>query len=100
MAIYAWRGINASGKEVKGVEDTDSPKALRLLLKRQGVLVTQVEQESAANVRQARNVDFKKMFTRVTTTDLALVTRQLATLLKSGVQLVESLDALIEQSEK
>jgi general secretion pathway protein F len=100
MAVYAWRGINASGKEVKGVDDADSPKNLRLSLRRQGVLVTQVEAESAAKTREARHVDFKRLFSRVTLTDLALTTRQLSTLLKAGIPLVEALDALIEQIEK
>ena len=46
MAVYAWRGINAAGREVKGLDDADSPKALRALLKRQGVLVTKLDLES------------------------------------------------------
>ena len=100
MAVYAWRGINASGKEVKGVDDADSPKALRLLLRKQGVLVTQVEAESVAKTRDARNVSLKRLLSRVTLTDLALMTRQLSTLLKAGIPLVEALDALIEQIEK
>jgi general secretion pathway protein F len=100
MAVYAWRGINAAGKEVKGLDDADSPKALRVLLKRQGVLVTQLEEEAEKRKREARNVDLKKLIARVSLTDLALTTRQLSTLLKSGIPLVEALDALIEQSEK
>jgi general secretion pathway protein F len=100
MAVYAWRGVNASGKEVKGIDDADSPKALRLTLRRQGVLVTQLEEESLARTRDARNVNFKRLISRVSLTDLALTTRQMATLLKAGIPLVEALDALIEQVEK
>src|SRR5687768_17047618 len=100
MAVYAWRGVNASGKEVKGIDDADSPKALRMALRRQGVMVTQLDQEAVARSREARNVSFKRMFARVTLTDLALTTRQMSTLLKAGIPLVEALDALIEQSEK
>jgi len=100
MAVYAWRGVNASGKEVKGIDDADSPKALRISLRRQGVMVTQLDQESVARSREARNVSFKRMFARVTLTDLALTTRQMATLLKAGIPLVEALDALIDQIEK
>ncbi len=100
MAVYAWRGVNAAGKDVKGVDDADNPKALRVNLRRQGVLVTSIEQESAAKAKQARNVDFKRYFQRANQTDLALTTRQLATLLKAGIPLVEALDALIEQVEK
>ncbi len=100
MAVYAWRGVNAAGKDVKGVDDADNPKALRVTLRRQGVMVTNVEQESAAKQKQARNVDFKRFFSRVNQSDLALTTRQLATLLKAGIPLVEALDALIDQVEK
>jgi general secretion pathway protein F len=100
MAVYAWRGVNASGKEVKGIDDADSPKALRLSLRRQGVMVTQLEEESLARTRDARNVNFKRLISRVSLTDLALTTRQMATLLKAGIPLVEALDALIEQVEK
>src|SRR5689334_309782 len=100
MAVYAWRGINAAGKEVKGVDDADSPKGLRLALRRQGVLVIGLEQASAAAKREARNISLKKLFARVSLTDLALLTRQMATLLKAGIPLVEALDALIEQTEK
>jgi len=100
MAVYAWRGINASGKEVKGIDDADSPKGLRATLKRQGVMVTQLDEASIAAKRDARNVSFKRLFGRVNGTDMALTTRQLATLLKAGIPLVEALDALIEQIEK
>jgi general secretion pathway protein F len=100
MAVYAWRGVNAAGKEVKGIDDADSPKALRVSLRRQGVLVTQLEEESAARQRDARNINLKRLISRVSLQDLALTTRQMATLLKAGIPLVEALDALIEQTEK
>jgi general secretion pathway protein F len=100
MAVYAWRGINAAGKDVKGIDDADSPKGLRIALRKQGVLVTQLEEEAAATRRDARNISFKRLFAGVSQTDLALMTRQMATLLKAGIPLVEALDALIEQTEK
>ncbi|HEX5660285.1 MAG TPA: type II secretion system inner membrane protein GspF [Polyangiales bacterium] len=100
MSVYAWRGINASGKDVKGIDDADSPKALRSALRRKGVLVTKLEEESTAAKRDARNINFKRFFGGVSQTDIALVTRQLATLLKAGIPLVEALDALIEQADK
>jgi general secretion pathway protein F len=100
MAVYAWRGINASGKEVKGIDDADSPKGLKLALRRQGVMVIALEQAASAAKRDARNISLKKMFSRVTLTDLSLLTRQMATLLKAGIPLVEALDALIDQTEK
>ncbi len=100
MAVYEWQGISTSGKEQKGVRDADNPKALRALLRKEGILVTKVMEEAEARVAKARNVDFGRYFRRVSDLDVALATRQLATLLKSGVPLVESLTALIDQMEK
>lgn len=100
MAVYEWRGINPSGKNVKGVRDADNPKALRLVLRREGVMVTEVTEESVARKKKAREIDFKRMFQRVSAHDVAMATRQLATLLKSGIPLVEALSALIDQLDQ
>lgn len=99
MAVYVWQGVDSRGKDAKGVRDADNPKALRLLLRKEGVLATSIEEESAARVRQARDVDFGRIFQRVTSADLGMFTRQLATLLQAGVPLVEALSALIEQTD-
>jgi general secretion pathway protein F len=99
MAVFAYQGINASGKSVKGVRDADSPRALRLALRREGVLVTEVLQDAVARKRKSRDVDFAQLFRRISASDIALTTRQLATLLASGIPLVEALSAMIEQLE-
>ena len=100
MAVFVWRGITTAGKEVKGVRDADSARSLRSILRRDGILVTEVLEEAAARVKTSRDVDFGRFFRRVKPLDVALMTRQLATLLKSGVPLVESMSALIEQIDK
>jgi general secretion pathway protein F len=97
MAVFQWQGINKAGRTQKGVRDADNPKALRAALRRDGILATAIEEESAARTRTAREVNFTRIFQRVSASDLALLTRQLATLLHAGVPLVEALSALIEQ---
>jgi general secretion pathway protein F len=99
VAVFQWQGINKAGRAQKGVRDADNAKMLRVLLRKDGILATSIEEESAARIRTAREVDFKRFLHRVSTSDLALLTRQLATLLRSGVPLVEALSALIEQVE-
>jgi general secretion pathway protein F len=99
VAVFQWQGIDNAGRTQKGVRDADNAKALRALLRRDGILATAIEEDSAARVRTAREVDFKKYFQRVSAAELALLTRQLATLLHSGVPLVEALSALIDQVE-
>jgi general secretion pathway protein F len=100
MAVFQWQGIDKAGRTQKGVRDADNAKVLRLLLRKDGILATAIEEDSAARSRTAREVNFTRLFQRVSASELALLTRQLATLLHSGVPLVEALSALIEQVEK
>lgn len=100
MAVFEWQGVTTSGKEVKGVRDADNAKALRTSLRKENILVTKILEEAEAREKKAREVNFGRYFKRVTQLDVALATRQLATLLKSGVPLVESLGALTDQLDK
>lgn len=100
MAVYAYRGVDARGKSVKGVRDADSPKALRTVLKRDGILATEILEQSEAAKKAAREIDFRRMFRRISQLDVAVATRQLSVLLRSGVPLVEALSALIEQLDQ
>ena len=97
MAVYAYKGVDARGKSVKGLRDADSAKALRNVLRRDGILATEILEQSEAARKAARDIDFRRLFRRVTQLDVGIATRQLSVLLRSGVPLVEALSALIEQ---
>jgi general secretion pathway protein F len=99
VAVFRWQGIDKAGRSQKGVRDADNAKVVRSLLRKEGILATAIEEDSVARTRTAREIDFGRFFDRVSAQDLALLTRQLATLLHSGVPLVEALSALIEQVE-
>lgn len=105
MPLYAYKGIGPNGKAVSGARDADSPKGLRQALRKDGVVVTQVDlskggkkQSSAKGL--AREVDFGEVIKSVKRTDVAAFTRQLSTLLKAGIPLAEALGALFDQAEK
>jgi general secretion pathway protein F len=102
MAVFEYRGIHVStGKAVKGYRDADNPKALRALLRRDGVLLSHAEEETAERTKTERsNIDLFAFFRRVTTADVAVMTRQLATLVRAGVPLVDSISALVDQVER
>jgi general secretion pathway protein F len=100
MGVYAYKGIDARGKAVKGNRDADSAKALRNVLKRDGILATEILEQSEAAKKAARDIDFGRLFRRVSPVDVAVATRQLSVLLRSGVPLVEALSALIEQLDQ
>jgi type II secretory pathway component PulF len=101
MAVFEYRGlISASGKQVHGVRDADNPKVLRAALKREGILLTSANEDTKGGAGNRKAIDFGAMFRRVTVTDVAMMTRQLATLVGAGIPLVESVSALTEQVEK
>ena len=101
MAVYAFRGIHSqTGKPVKGYRDADSAKALRAMLRREGILLTGATEESEDKARAKRDIDLLAFFKRPTSADVAVMTRQLATLVRAGIPLVESISALVDQTEK
>lgn len=100
MAVFVYTGLAvASGKKVQGVRDADNPKVLRAALKREGILLTTAAEEKRGK-KQGRSVNFGAFFNRVSVGDVAMLTRQLATLVGAGIPLVEAVSALIEQIDK
>ncbi len=101
MAVYEYKGIQIdSGRPVKGYRDADNAKALRAVLRREGVLLTLATEESRRKDRAKREIDLLAFLRRPSTADIAVMTRQLATLVRAGVPLVDSIAALTEQVEK
>ncbi|PIE05453.1 MAG: type II secretion system protein GspF, partial [Sorangium cellulosum] len=101
MAVFEYKGIViASGKATKGVRDADNPKQLRVILRREGIMLTAATEEAQAKDKKKREIDLFAVFRRATTTDVAVMTRQLATLVRAGIPLVDSITALTEQVEK
>ncbi len=101
MAVFEYRGILiGTGKPVKGVRDAENAKALRGTLRKDGILLTTVTEGKAAEDKAKRNINFGAIFERASAADIAVMTRQLATLIKAGIPLFEALSALIEQVEK
>jgi general secretion pathway protein F len=100
MAVFEYRGIlAATGKQTHGVRDADNAKVLRAVLKREGVLLTSAKEEAKARAGK-KSAESAPFFRRVALADVAMVTRQLATLVAAGIPLVEAVGALIEQTEK
>jgi len=101
MAVFEYRGIQIeTGKAVKGYRDADNAKSLRALLRKEGVLLTLANEEGEQQHKSKREIDLLAVFRRVSGADVAVMTRQLATLVRAGVPLVDSISALTEQVEK
>jgi general secretion pathway protein F len=100
MAVFEFRGIIAqSGKNVSDVRDAENAKALRAALRKDGILLTFAE-EVADKPKTRRDIDLWKFFRRISAADVAIMTRQLATLVRAGIPLVESIAALVDQVER
>jgi general secretion pathway protein F len=101
MAVFEYRGlVAATGKQVHGVRDADNAKALRAVLRREGVMLTSAQEDARARKARAQNIDLFAFARRVSVGDVAMMTRQLATLVTAGIPLVEAVAALTEQVEK
>ncbi len=105
MPMYAYKGIGAGGKVKTGVHDADSPKALRQLMRKEGIVVTECtiskggKKSQQGKAAMSRDVNLGEIFGGIKKAHVAGFTRQLATLLKAGIPLAESLGALFEQVE-
>lgn len=100
MAVFEYRGILVStGKQVKGVRDAENAKVLRTVLRKDGILLTTATEENAAATKKKKSGSLFAFASRPSLNDVSVVTRQLATLIKAGIPLFESLTALIDQTE-
>lgn len=97
MPAYDYVVLDAAGKQKKGVLEGDSPRQVRQQLKEKGMFPLSVETSSQKG--QEKKTGF---FNRVTISagDLALMTRQIATLLQAGLPVEEALRGVAKQSEK
>jgi general secretion pathway protein F len=110
MALFQYKGLNAKGKTVDGVLDADSARTLQAALKRQGIFLTEYKEKLSGGGEKAavkgqegtsasREVSFKGRFQRVKLQEVAEITRQMATLMRAGIPVVESLAAISDQLE-
>jgi general secretion pathway protein F len=96
MPVFEYKAFNQTGRKIKGVIESDTVRSARLKLKQQGIFPTDL---SESRVRPQTST-FDLRLKRVSTTQLAVMTRQLATLVGAGMPLVEALRALSDQIDE
>lgn len=95
--IFDYKALSAEGKTQKGIVEAENQKAARTKLKKQGLMVTEIHEKTAAKPSQGGGVPF--IGNRVSMREISLMTRQLASLVKANIPLVEALTALVDQTE-
>lgn len=99
MAAFAYKAINAKGKNTSGVLEGDNARQIRQQLREKGLVPMEVEQVAEKSSGSSSG-GFQLFKPRISASDLALLTRQLATLIESALPIEEALLAVAEQSEK
>jgi len=96
MPAYEYKALDARGKQKQGVLEADAPRAVRQQLREKGLTPLAVEpaaqKSSRSNPLNGRG--------SLTAADLALVTRQLATLIQSGIPIEQALSATAQQTTR
>ncbi len=98
MGAYQYVAVDPGGKEHRGVLEGDTPRHVRQLLRERKLLPVEV-----AEVELRERTAARRQWTLrrgISGLDLALLTRQLATLVRAGLPLEEALLAVSEQTEK
>lgn len=100
MAAFSYSAINNSGKTVKGVMEGDSERQVRSQLRLQQLKPLKIVSVADAEKAATQQFSFLKRSRRLSSRELSLVTRQLASLVQSGLPLDETLRVAAKQARK
>ena len=98
MAAFEYKALNAKGRTVKGVIEADTARQARQMLRDKALVPVEIAQTQEKEQQKSnQTLSFKR---GISTNELALITRQLATLVQAAMPLEECLKAVADQSEK
>jgi general secretion pathway protein F len=97
LGAFEYTALDAGGKERKGILEGDTPRHIRQLLREKSLLPVVVSEVAQKEAKRQRSFSLVR---GVSPGDLSLFTRQLATLVRAGLPLEESLLAVSQQTEK
>ena len=97
MGAFEYTAVDTAGRERRGILEGDTPRHIRQLLRERQLLPVTVSEVAQKEATRQKSFSFLK---RVSPADLSLFTRQLATLVRAGLPLEESLLAVSQQTEK
>jgi len=100
MAAFEYTVLDPKGREKKGVIEGDTARQVRQLLRDRGLMPLHIETAAAKEKKQEHSAARFTTRRGISATDLALFTRQLATLVRAALPLDEALSAVGQQTEK
>jgi general secretion pathway protein F len=96
MGAFEYTAVDPKGKERKGVIEGDTPRRVRQLLRERDLLPLSVTEIAEKESTRQQSFTIRRT---LSATDLALITRQIATLVHSGLPVEEALVAVGEQTD-
>ena len=100
MPVYEYTALDLKGKTVTGIIDAESSPAARQKLRTSKIFPVQIrETDKAVARKESRTLTPGRLMGRIKPGEVAMMTRQLATLLNAGFALVPALDTLIPQTK-
>ncbi len=97
MPIYSYKGMDRSGKEIKNSINIESVASAKAKIKSMGIMLIDIKEQKAQGTGGGSSM--LRFGGSVGIEDLSMMTRQLATLIKAKIQIVEALAALVDQVE-
>src|SRR5918999_2217520 len=94
MATYAFKALDLSGSPTKGEMEANDKQAVASQLRTKGLIVVDIEEQQPANAG-----DILARFKRIKADELVIASRQLATMVQSGMSLLRALYVIEEQTE-
>src|SRR5919106_6007185 len=94
MATFAFKALDLAGSPTKGEMDAADKQTVAAQLRSKGLIVVDIEERAAANAG-----DILARFRKVKADDLVIATRQLSTMVNSGMSLLRALYIIEEQTE-
>ncbi|MGM7447768.1 type II secretion system inner membrane protein GspF [Idiomarina sp. ST20R2A10] len=100
MAAFEYQAVEASGRKKKGVLEADTERQVRQLLREKGLMPLTIEPAADQDRKKTLQPRFGLPQRKVKAQDLALITRQLSTLVGSALPIEQALLAVADQTEK
>jgi type IV pilus assembly protein PilC len=94
VATYVFKALDLAGAQTRGEIEADSKQAVSSQLRAKGLIVLEIDEHKSADVG-----DFLGRFKRVKATELTVATRQLSTMISSGMSLLRALYVLEDQAK-
>jgi general secretion pathway protein F len=100
MPVFEYTALDNKGKSTSGIIDAEGAQAARQKLRTSGIFPVSIkETEESAPKKESGTFSLTSRFSRIKPVEVAMMTRQLATLIGAGFPLVSALDALVPQTK-